>query len=220
MKGFFASLLIFCCVQVSASNGPPSITETMPHLIDLTFKEPKSSFYVGFGLTPVAVLRGRMLYGINFFQLHWIRDMWDIEILNASYGIANAQPVYLSSRHFMFRSSPKIRFFKMMSIGPVFGYEFVSFPEVDAKIYKAPWQTPNFEPFSSKGPIYGVMVSQTFSIWTDYILKVNEAFIKQTYSTDKTDEGWEYLYDKREIRNNKSALEADTVMMLEFSLLF
>jgi len=222
-------LMLLLLIQVSRAqsdapppgiSGPPSIVETFPHLKDLTFKEPRSDFYLGFGITPVGVLKGRMLFGIDFFQIHWIRDFWDIEILNASYGISNGQPSYLSSRHFTFRSSPKIRFFKMFSVGPILGYEFVSFPEINSRLIKAPWTTPNWEPFSSKGIIYGVGLSQTFNIWGDYILKFNESYIKQTYSTEKTEDEWDYLYEERAIRNDKSGIDADTVMSIGISLLF
>jgi hypothetical protein len=198
----------------------PSITKTFPNLADLTFKEPKSDFYLGFGVGPVGAVHGRTMFEVDFFQVHWIRDYWDIEILNASYGITMAQPSYLESRHFTFRASPKIRFFKMISIGPLFGYEFVSFPQINTKILKAPWSTPNYEPFSSKGPIYGVALSETFPVWTDYILKLNEIYYQETYSADKTTDGWDYLYEKRELRDDRSSVGADTVFMVEVSLLF
>ena len=214
--------LTFTCVLANAKTltGAPSITETFPHLEMQAFKEPKSDFYLGFGLSPIAVMKGRTMFSLDFFQLHWIRDIWDIEILSASYGVTLAQPNYLESRHFQFRMSPKLRFFKMLSIGPLFGYEFVSFPNIQSKIFKAPYASPNWEPFSSKGIIYGAILSETFTIWSDYILKLNQAYIFQSYSTQKTDDDWDYLYEKREIRENKSAIEADTIIMLEVSLLF
>lgn len=222
MKKLILALIVVVSSLGSAKTltGAPSITETYPHLADLTFKEPRSNFYLGFGLAPIGVLHGRTMFAINFFQLHWIRDYWDVEIMNASYGVTLAQPSYLESRHFQFRFSPKMRFFKMLSVGPLFGYEFVSFPGINTKIFKAPYGSQNYEPFSSKGPMYGAMLSETFTIWTDYILKLNQAYIFQTYSTQKTEDGWDYLYEKREIRTDKSSIEADTIILFELSLLF
>ncbi len=215
----FGWVLILLLLANAPSAQAVSIVESYPNLKELTFKEPKSNFYLGFGFTPIGSTHGRTLFGINFFQLHWIRDYWDMELFSATYGMTNGQPAYLESRHFLFRTSPKIRFFKMLSVGPLLGYEYVSFPEINSHLFKVPWATP-VEPFSSKGLIYGLMFSETLPVWNDYILKLNQVIMKQTYSTEKTTDNWDYLFDRREVRNDKSAIEADTVLMIEISLLF
>lgn len=216
----FASLvLVLVLLKTLNLSAEPAFIETYPHLKDYIFEEPKSDFYIGFGAAPVGAIKNRMLFTANFFQVHWIRKPWDIEILSASYGFTTAEPSYVKSRHFIFRTAPKFNVYKFFSVGPMLGYELVSFPEISARLYKNSFASPT-EPFSTRGIIYGVMVSENFELKNNYIFKLNQVFYKQTYSTERTDEDWLFLYDRRELRLDTTPIQAETVFMLEASLLF
>jgi hypothetical protein len=219
-KALLSALVSLSVATILGSHrAEASILETHAHLKDYLFEEPKSNFYLGFGLTPVGLLRGRMLFAANFFQLHWLSGMWDLELLNASFGFTSTQQTTLQSNHFVFRTAPKVKLFKLISLGPVLGYEFVSFPEVKSRLFKNQFATPT-EPFSSGGVIYGFMASETFTYKDDYLIKVNQLVFKQNYSTEKTLEEWYYLYDRADLRADKTPIEGDLVFMIEIALLF
>jgi len=196
-----------------------SIVETYPDLKEQLFKEPKSAYYLGFGLTPLGTVKSRFIFAANFFQVHWIRDRYDIEILNASYAVTTAQPSYVQYDSFTFRTSPKYKVLQNFSVGPLLGYEFVSYPQINARLYKNGYSSPS-EPFSSKGVIYGVMVSENITYKENYFIKLNQVLYNETYSTEKTDQDWLYLYDRSELRKDKTDLENGTVFLFEVSLLF
>lgn len=213
-------MMVFVFLLLSAFHAQGStITETYPHLKDYTFKEPKSPYYLGFGITPIGTVKNRFMFAANFFQVHWVKDRYDLELFNASYGFTNAQPSSIQSTHFTFRTAPKYKVLQSFSVGPILGYEFVSYPQINARLYANGLSTPS-EPFSSRGFIYGAMVSENLDYKQDYILKLNQVIYNQTYSTEKTDLNWLYLYDRTDLRRDKTNIESGLVILFELSLLF
>lgn len=194
-----------------------------PSLKKHIYREPRSSFWIGAGVGPVGFLENRAIHSLSAFQLHWNPGLLDWEIINVSLGLTSfAKESFTKARHFFFRSSPKLKIFGFLSFGPLIGYEFVSFPEIATKITKGGFQTPQFEPFSSRGAIYGVEVTQSFPFGESYQIRIAEVFYRQSYSTTVTSEGWDYLYDKPEIQNdpNRTLIKPSYVFLLEFSFLF
>lgn len=184
------------------------------------YEEPPTGFFLGLGASPLGILHDRMMFTGNFFELHWIKDRYDIEIINAAYSFTKAQTSEFQSTHFTFRASPKYRFFGVISIGPLIGYELVSFPDVGARIFRAPYIQPQSEPFSSRGWIYGVEVAQTFHYGKNNLFKITEAAYQQTYSATSTDHGWTYRFDDSALQDDTSKIAAGTVLLVEFSFLF
>lgn len=194
--------------------------EAFPNLKNYIFEEPKSGFYLGFGATPIGVMTDRVLFAADFFQLHWMSEHWNIEILNASYGFTQAQNTTLQSNQFTFRTAPKYKIGQLFSIGPVFGYEYVTFRNVGAKLFKTPWETQVFEPFSSSGIIYGGMISETFKYKNDYLIQFNELAYQQTYSVKKTPENWTYVYEDPSIEADPNVIGASFVILIQASFLY
>jgi hypothetical protein len=202
---------------VSQAPEPPFL-ESFPHLSEYLFKEPTSPYYFGLGLTPIGVLKDKVMLEANFFQIHYIDETMNWEIFSASFGNTVAQTGLYQSNHFIFRSSPKFFIGSVVSVGPLVGYEFVSFPNVTARLYKAPYIAPH-EPFSSRGMIYGFMISQTFKYKSGH-LQVNEVVFKETYSVKETDQHWMYLFDQPELQANPDKIGPSTIMKVEISYLF
>jgi hypothetical protein len=206
-----------------APGAPPadqSFLGLYPQLKNYVYEEPPSGFFLGLGASPVGLLHNRMMFTGNFFELHWIKDRYDIEILNAAYSITKAQTSEFASTAFTFRAAPKYRFFGNISGGPLLGYELVSFPDVGAKIYRSPYIQPQSEPFSSRGWIYGLEFSETWNWSKGTLFKITEVFYQQTYSATTTDHGWTYRFDDANLQNDQSDIGPSTVMMVEFSFLF
>lgn len=192
--------------------------ETYPELKKYVYQEPHSGFYLGFGVVPVGVLKDRTLFAANFFQLHHISQRWDFQILSASYGVTRAQSPAYQSNNFVFTSSLKYKMGSLFSFGPLIGYEFVNFPNLDAKLLKAPYETP-YESFSSRGMIYGLVVSETFP-YKNYLIQINQIAYQETYSNTVTPEGWKYYYNNPEVRANPALVAPSLVMLIEISFLF
>lgn len=198
----------------------PVFMESYPHLKNYIYKEPASGFYFGVGGSPVGVVADRMIFGVNFFQLHYLNDPWDVEILNAGYGFTRTGDTDLASDHFTFRTSLKYKFTKLISLGFTLGYELVSFQNVDAKLFKAPFVTQDWEPFSSRGWIYGIIASQTLPYKGKYLFRINEVVYKESYSVTETKEGWGYLFKNPSVQADSSRIEAGYVAAIEFSILY
>jgi len=196
-----------------------SFLEKYPHLKQNLYKEPSSNIYLGFSAGLVGVLSNRMLFTANVFQIHYLTHFWDNEILSISYGVTTGNPTYIQSSHFIFRTIPKYRINRMLSLGPLLGYEFVSFPQITGVLeYKGLATEP--EPFSSSGVIYGVGVSENIDTDKSYKIKINQLIYQQTYSTDSAGYGWSYLYDLKALRNDTGPIKAGTVFLLEVGMLF
>lgn len=198
----------------------PPFMEIYPHLKNYLYKEPSPGLYFGVGATPVGMVKDTMMFSVGFFQLHYISAPWDIEILNATYGFTRTGDPMLQSDHFTFRVGAKYQFSKLISAGGLFGYELVSFQKIDAKLYKAPWVTRDWEPFSTRGLIYGAIMSETWPYKKSYLFRISQVFYKQTYSVKEAGRGWNYLYRNNAVQTDRSGIEAGYVAAVEFSILY
>lgn len=221
-----ANSLVPAAASTAPKTGPdenaasgPSFLEKYPHLQQNLYTEPNSNLYLGLSVGILGVLENRMIFSANFFQLHYITPYWDNEILSISYGTTTANPSYVQSNHFIFRTVPKIRLGKTFSIGPLFGYEYVSFPDITAELYNNGLNTYP-EPFSSYGWIYGLGASENFDSDKSYKLKVTEVVYQETYSTQKAGRGWSYEYDMMSLNLNTAPIKAGTVFMIEVGYIF
>jgi hypothetical protein len=190
------------------------------HLKPYIYEEPPTGLFLGVGVSPIGILADKFMFTLNFFELHWIKDRYDIEIFNAAYAFTKAQSSEFQSTHFTFRASPKYRVFGHFSIGPLLGYELISFSGIGTKIMRTPYITSNYEPFSSRGWIYGAEASQTFTYGKDYRIKVNALVYNETYSTKQTAQGWDYRFEDQLVQTDNSKIAAGTVTMFELSFLY
>lgn len=193
--------------------------EKYPHLKNNLFAEPNSNLYLGFSIGLLGVLKDRMFFSANFFQVHYVSSFWDYEVFSASYGTTTANPSYVQSNHFIFRTIPKFRINDWLSLGPLLGYEFVSFPQIKAVLYDGTYQTKS-EPFSSAGMIFGVGASQNFTTEAGTKLRLNEVVYKETYSTKDAGRGWAYLFDDRDLRDDSTPIDAGVMFMVELGMMF
>lgn len=212
--------------SVRAAETAPSapFLERFPGLKPLLFDEPRSSLYMGFGATPFSFAKNRYFFGASFLQIHFITGSWDIEALNLGVTFTIPQESYSKSRHFTLRSAPKLELIRGFSIGPVVGMEFVSFPEIRARVTKSSYASP-FEAFSSSGLIYGAMLSQNVRLGPEgsgKLLKINQVFYRQTYSPTEAGNGWAYNFEQTDLEADaeKAPIRPDSVFLLEFAFLF
>jgi hypothetical protein len=197
-----------------------TFAEDFPSLSKYVFEQSASKIFFGGGLTPISVMNQKPDIALSIFQAHWITDYLDFELFNGMIGFS-----YLSSAnsysltHFTFRTVPKFRLTHNISVGPLVGIEFVSFPGVTGITAKGGFVTPN-QSFSTSGLIYGAVVSETFPIGKQYMLKINQTAYKQNYSTVSSSYGWQYVYDNTGLNADQSPIAPGMVFQLEFSFLY
>jgi len=196
-----------------------SFLDKYPLLKKNIYTEPSSNLYLGFSMGVLGVVRDRMFFTANFFQIHYMTSYWDNELLSISYGTTTANPSYVQSNHFVFRTMPMYRISRFLSVGVLGGYEYVSFPQISAVLYDGIYETKT-EPFSSSGVIYGFGASQNFESESAYKIKINEVVYKETYSTQDAGKGWSYLYDSQALRADTTPIKAGVVMMIEVGMIF
>lgn len=213
-------------VQQSASLGAglspgQSLIEQHPSLKSFLFVEPKSNIYFGFGVNPVTVMKSRVGGSLSFFQLHYIKHRLDFEVFNASFGTAVSKDSSANSTQFLFRTSPKFRIFPGFSVGPMIGFEYISFASIDARLTRARFFSP-FEPFSTHGFVLGAMASQLVTLGNDHFLRINEVAYQQHYSVTNAGAGWDYEFRSPSLQadSERTLIKPGNVFVLEFSLLF
>lgn len=223
---FVVGVLLFGSAQAFAADVPSntssdaSIVEQYPKLQNYIFEEPSSKIQIGFGLSPFGIIRDQYSLSASLFQVHWTTPWLDWEIFNVSFAMTLNSDETSKSRQFVFRTSPKYRLGRTFSIGPVLGYEFVTFPGLDSVISNGTLATPP-QPFSSRGLIYGGAISETFALNKTLNLKLNQVVYKETYSTTNAPEnGWVYRYNTPGLNKDQSSIAAGTVFLLEFSVLY
>lgn len=207
---------------VFSSSANASILEEHPALRKHLFVEPASDLYLGFSVSPIGVLESKAVHMLGLVQFHWIRGIADVELMSVHVGTTSISKTdFAGSRHFLFRSSPKLRIFDFLSVGPLVGFEFISFPKIGVSLAKGGFSTP-VEPFSAKGWILGALISETFAFQEKYLLKINQSVYWQHYSTVQTDDGWRYRFDKAEIEGDRdrTIIKPSYVAMLEICLLY
>lgn len=213
----FALIILFIITSVLKAN----ITDEYPELKKHLFVEPKSNFKLGLGVVPLGANANHVYHALSAFQLHWKKNWLDIEILNLTIGLSSINKDSFSSmRWFTARSSFKVFLFDFISIGPLIGFEWVNFSDITVRLVKGGYQTPILE-FSSGGLIYGGVLSQTFKIGKDKLIKISELFYVQTYGTQQTFNQWVYFYQNGALQADPShaAIAPSPVFMLEVAFL-
>ena len=191
-----------------------------PGLSQFIDKETDSPFRVGIGISPVAVVRGAIVASLNIFQLHYQGRYLDYEIFSAFYSVAISDPNSLGYHAFTFRTVPKFPLLANVSIGPLLGYEYVSFGNVGSQITSNNLYSP-VEPFSNRGWIFGLMITETFQLTPTFVLKANQLIYRETYSTTTNPDGWTYYFpNNQSLNSDASPIAKSTVFMLEFSVVF
>ena len=196
-----------------------SIVDAYPVLQKFIFTERASNTYIGFGLSPITIVNSKLAFSLNLFQVHYIAGLWDIELLSVSYGFSFGANQAVNSDFFVFRTMPKFKLFNNISIGPLIGLEFVSFPGLQVQLNKNNFFTPS-EAFSTSGFIMGASISETFNIG-NYLLKVSQIGYKETYSYTGTKNGWAYYFpDNSDINQDPTPIKPSFVIVLELSFLY
>ena len=217
----------------AVDEGPRAVDENgilhaFPNLQKFLYAERKTNLYFGFGVSPMTIQNNRIGFSGNLFQIHYISDPWDLEIFSASFGTTLAQQDYAKTRYFVLRTAPKFKLFRGVSVGPVGGAEFVSFPNLISRLQspntdpsKRNYFTPE-EPYSSWGLIYGVNLAETFPLGNNHLLKINEIVYRQTYPFETTSDGWTYFYKNPQDSStdpDRNLIKTGTVFLLEISFL-
>jgi hypothetical protein len=190
-----------------------------PHLQDNLYKEPESHLFLGLSAGVLGFVSNRLIFSANFFQVHYITQRWDSEIFSIAYASTTAHPSGIKSNHFIFRTIPKYRITRIISAGPLLGYEFINFPSVSA-VLEQNSQVTRPEPFSTSGVIYGAAVAETFKLESGTTFRVTEVGYQENYSNTSAGQGWNYLYSSTSLRTNPSPLAAGLVLQVEVGILF
>lgn len=197
------------------------LMERFPELNTFLGKEKDSGLFFGFGLSPVMIVNSKFGVGASLFQLHSVAPKWEVEWLNISIGTVFGDAL---SKHdtLIFRMAPKWRVLETLSIGPLFGVEFIRFSGVQASIFQTNGgnTTKPFD-FSALGVLYGGVVSHAFS-WGSVSknMRLNAIFALENYSVTETRPGWEYQFFPFELNSKRDSIAASSVFMLEFSYLY
>ena len=212
---FTLSLLLF-----STSLRAESVLDTYPGLRKFVSSERGTNLYFGFGINPFNLVNSKIGFSASLFQLHWIKDRYDIECFNASFGSFFGSKLG-SEQFFLVRAAPKYRVFKNISIGPIIGMEFVHFPDVISQITRNNLYSPSTD-FSTVGAVFGATISQTFDIGyqKSNLLRVSESIFKETYSVKNTNNGWSYYYADNSLNADPGPIAPSLMLMLEVSYLF
>jgi hypothetical protein len=204
-----------------AAPGSPFL-ERYPALKSLVFNEPVSPVRIGFGVTPLAFMPGKIAVALSGLQAHYspADSLLDWEVLNASVALALADPAH-SSRHFVFRTAPKYKILSGLSAGPLLGYEYVTFPQVQAQLQKAGF-VGNLQPFSSQGLIYGAVIAETFPWKDSSVVRISQTLYRQTYGLTTGSDAFTYRFADPglEADPDKAAIKPGMVFQVEISVLF
>ncbi len=112
MKKYFKFLFIKLSLLLYITSASGAFLEDeFPNLKKFVFKEPTPSLYIGLGLSPISLMESKIFFTVNLYQLHYIKDNIDWEIISASYGRTLTQNPLAASNHFTFRTIPKYRVF-------------------------------------------------------------------------------------------------------------
>lgn len=221
--------------SASAASPPASaqpeeyqILEQYPSLRKLVYEESPSRYSLGFGITPVGILKEKVYIGLNLFQLYWTQDWLDWQVVNASIGFGITQTQESKSRHATLRTAPMYRLFEFLSIGPMLGYELVQFQNLQSKYVQTKAIDPEStdpQPFSTHGMIFGVMASQRFQLESGNSIRVTQTIAKQNYAVDSNREGWKNNFNGLPATDPTftaapSSIRPSLMLSLEISLLF
>ena len=212
-------LFLFSFPARAAEEASTSFLDKFPQLRRQLFEERETQLYFGLGISPLIIFGSRLGAGVSPFQLSWLTRLFDLEVLSISVGTTFSQPSNESKSNFyIFRTSPKFRLFKMLSIGPLIGLEYQQFTNLAAVIKKGIYQT---EPatFTTAGYIYGAEASETITLSDSLHLRVSQVYYFEHYSTSETSNGWKYSFGASPVISaNQDALAPGSVFMLEVSL--
>jgi len=210
------SMLIFCPAARAAS-----LLEEFPGLERYAYKEKKSPFYLGVGVSPAGFSERKFLFSVSPLQFHYRSELLDVEAAGLTIGWSQPKASYGASQFFLVRTVPKIRFFDVLSVGPFVAYEGHLFRGVTARLRKGRQIAP-YERFSSAHYAWGGVVSESFPLANGRVFKINQVFLQQRYSVRDAGRGWRYEYEREEIEleDKLSDLEPSKVFSLEIAILF
>lgn len=199
-----------------------------PELKKFLYIPPKAPIYVGLGAAPISLMGSKLFFNVSLFQVHYISDPWDIEIFSASIGQAKSDKEFANSRHFTGRFSPKYSFMDIfdtgrVSAGIVLGMEYVQFNSIPTKKARGGLTTDKFEDLTTSGYIYGLVLSQTFTMAKDRKFKVSQMFYKQNYNVREAEYGWAFQPQDVNILDNSTnedEISKKSVFLIEFAFLF
>jgi hypothetical protein len=204
------------------------VTLEYPELKKFLYIPPKAPVYVGLGAAPISLMGSKLFFNFSLFQVHYITDRWDIEIFSASIGQTKSDKAFANSRHFTGRFSPKYVFMDLfdtgkVSVGPLLGMEYVHFGSIPTKKARNGLTTPKYEDLTTSGYIYGLALSQTFTLAKDRKFKVSQMFYKQTYNIKESEYGWQFQPQDSNILDgaaNQDEIAKKTVFLIDFAFLF
>ncbi len=207
------------CSFVFETRSQADFLSDSPKLSELTFKEPESPLRLGLGITPVGIMKDKTYLGASLIQAHWFSSWLDWEIGSIWIGFSNARNTYADSRSLMARTSPKLRILENLSLGPVGGYELVTFPDAHRKIFKGRFFTPE-EPFSSRGWVYGGMLSLTFKA-AGGVMRVSPLYLVRTYPYKSLSAGWQNYFTNPELQTAAfiEELAPESIVAIEMGIM-
>ncbi len=216
---YFRSSLAFLCLFGAAPIARAEFLKDFPQLNELTFREPASPIRLGAGIVPIGIMKDKTFIGFSPLQAHWHSNWLDWEIASFWIGLSNARNTYADSRSFFARTVPKFRLLERVSIGVIAGYELITYPEIGSKIYKGRWFTPE-EPFSSRGTVYGGMISLTFPMGKQ-MLRVSPLYLVRTYPYKTLKNGWSYIYTHPDVQTDAAIeeLAPESLVAIELGIM-
>lgn len=200
-----------------------------PELKKFLYIPPKAPIYIGLGVAPISLMGSKLYFSFSLFQVHYMNDDWDIELFTASVGQARSDKTFANSKHFTVRTSPKYIFMNIfdtgkVSIGPLIGMEYAQFSSIQSYKCKSLCTTVP-EDLTTGGMIYGLSLSETFTLSKDRKFKISQIFYKQTYNIRENEYNWrnDPIPSQASVFDgaaNEDEISKKNVFMIEFSFLF
>lgn len=184
-----------------------------------------SNYHIGFGVSPFGLIGEKSFYTISLFQLHYISGSFDFNIISADFGVIESGNSLAKAKNFTIKTSPKYVLAELfenttLSLGPLFGVEFIKFDNVKTQLRKGSAVTVS-DNLSAYAAIWGAMLEQTVT-FTNYKIKISQTYYRQNYSITDANNGWYHFYEnvEAESEENQKVMQANDVFLLSLSMIF
>ncbi len=213
-------VILLALIFQTASPALADFLDDFPALKSFIKPESSTHFQLGFGIIPFVDSGSKAGMGVIPFSAT-VRSSfleWNFLTASAVFGFLG-QGSQNNRVTVEFRTAVKIRITETFSIGPVIGGEFLTFPDISAKLYRNNLAS-NSEPFSVNGWVVGVIASQNLGLWPNLSLQINESYVLQKYDPVKLQWGWKPVFDASNLNQDPSSLAATPSFRIEICLLY
>jgi hypothetical protein len=217
LKWFFAYVVINV---LYAQSTWASFLETYPHLAPLMRSDFVSQLHLSASLSPFRTVGSKVGFGIAPVALHYRNGWLDLELFQLSLGFYFLGGESISNHvTFQIRTAPKIQLSSSVSLGPLVGFEYMTFNAVKARIFKNNLYS-ELEPYSVSGFIWGGLICERFLLKESLWLQIQQTVYVQKFNPNSSYYGWAYDFEQNTLNQDASILQPKLVFLIEVGLFF